>query len=107
MGSLSSHKNTIDACLRLHNFIVDYREAKKRHTISIEDDIDEMAELNYASDTYMVRNPFHVFGSSSGESDIQEYAPRGRRSNIVNQLREEGKRFWDMICTDISNMGMG
>ena len=28
VGKLSNHKNTIDACLRLHNFIVDFREDK-------------------------------------------------------------------------------
>ena len=29
MGKLKNHKETIDACLRLHNFIVEYREEKR------------------------------------------------------------------------------
>ena len=108
MGSLASHKSTIDACLSLHNFIVDYREEKKKNALlqSQGEEVNEQYELEHASDMFMVRNPFHVFGTSATESATEEYSPRGRRTNLVNRLREEGKVFRDIICATISNKGM-
>ena len=104
MGKLKNHKNTIDACLRLHNFIVDYRETKKGN-VNFEGN-DENEELNRASDMFLAMNPFHAFGNDTNESTMDEYAQRGRRSNRIQNLTNQGKEFRDNLCKEFENEGM-
>ena len=53
-GSLDSHKYTIDSCLRLHNFIVNYREQENESDEERGFDLaSEREELNVMSDQYM------------------------------------------------------
>ena len=79
------------------------RQTNQRHAL---DNYNEIEELNYASDFFLFRNPFHSFGSSSNDSDLQEYLQRGRRSNLVNSLREDGKQIRDALCKELENQGM-
>ena len=103
---MESHKYTIDACLRLHNHIVDYREAKKNITPSEAQDneiiTDENEELNQLSDLFLQDNPFHAFGGNQ----IDEIAQRGRVSNSINNLKLDGMAFRNTICHTIANRGM-
>ena len=118
VGKLKSHKHTIDACLRLHNFIVDYREenkaSKDSHPRNIGgslhahfyDNYDEEEELNRASERFLLEHPFHSFGGRSGDENAQREGQRGRRSNILNELRDEGVMFRDKISYELHRRGM-
>ena len=111
VGKLKNHKNTIDACLRLHNFIVDYRETKKIRVQLGDGEVNEnimneQEELDVASDIFLRSNPFHAFGSHANESTIDELAQRGRRSNRVTMLTNEGKEFRDNLCQELEAEGM-
>ena len=77
VGKLKNHKHTIDACLRLHNFILDHREEEKTRrraagaildeeeesgtTANWVSDKEEVDILNDASDTFLQSHPFHTF----------------------------------------------
>ena len=62
-GSLHNHQFTIDACLRLHNFIVDFREgAEALGDTGILNEIEELEELNHNSDSFMMNNAGHTMG---------------------------------------------
>ena len=118
VGKLKNHKHTIDACLRLHNFIVDYREDKKRagcqaqdqgsriNNLLFRDEIEEDEELNRASDQFIRNNPFHSFGGSADNYQREELGQRGRRTNAMRELRDEGVRFRDEICNELERKGM-
>ena len=54
-GDLSSHASTIDACIRLHNLIVDYREKQTGGDIDNEREL-----LDIASDCFVANRPFEI-----------------------------------------------
>ena len=58
-GRLSNHKITIDAALRLHNFIVSERLDDEEED---DDDIDETTELERLSDVYQQHHPESLLG---------------------------------------------
>ena len=72
-GSLKGHQYTIDSALRLHNFIVNYRE-RELHGEEDED----VEELNQASDTFHRRNPFVLMGTYSEGRVTSTVQSRGR-----------------------------
>jgi len=101
-GALDGHKYTIDAALRLHNFIVDYREehgintnAEKRR---------ERDELNIACDNFVRRNPFEPIGVIEG--DIEEQRGRGRPSNEEVQQRNNGRVLRDSLRDKLKQCGL-
>lgn len=108
-GSLCEHKYTIDAALRLHNYIVDNREnlKKKDGFITNEEDEDE-DELNVASDQFIIDNPLCNMGFTS--EDIMEDAGSGRgRGRLEKQeeyLRKEGRNLRDKLCAAIKRKGL-
>ena len=95
-GKLETHKYTIDSCMRLHNFIVDWRENDK---VSAEgSDIEsgdageaqERAELDIASDQFMVQNMYGVMGGVLLDGEEEELKRRGRRTDKETRLRTAG-----------------
>ena len=117
VGKLKTHKYTIDACLRLHNFIVNYREERRgsadgslgaatRNNPLFRDRFDEDEELNRASDVFIRLHPFHSFGTRVDNHSSEELAPRGRRSNDLRALRDKGIEFRDEICYELHRRGM-
>ena len=108
-GSLSEHKYTIDAALRLHNYIVDNREKVKKNNdgfITNEEDEDE-DELNVASDQFIIENPLCNMGILS-EDMMAEGCGRGR-GRLEKQeefLRKEGRNLRDKLCAAIKRKGL-
>ena len=64
-GSLKGHQYTIDAALRLHNFIVNYREEELNRGEDEDDYENEEEWLNQASDYFLRSNPLNLLGTTS------------------------------------------
>ena len=88
-GKLESHQYTIDSCLRLHNFIVNFRE--RNGLGSEDDDREERAMLEMATDDFMDLNPLETVGAFS--DDCLEAQQRGRPSHEEVEEREIGKKI--------------
>jgi hypothetical protein len=93
-GSLDNHRYTIDSALRLHNFIIDWREAelerrepRDEHGVRRQatDGIESNRELDVASRTFMIRNPFAMIGTYS--EGLEEDRARGRPTNEEKEIR--------------------
>ena len=87
-GSLESHKFIIDSCMRLHNFIVDWREndqvqnefsdvESQRNNV----DEEEREELNIASDQFMLENMYGVMGGVLLDCEEGKLKRKGRRTD--------------------------
>lgn len=102
-GGLSTHRYTIDSCLQLHNFIVQYQLNEDKAT-TIRDDIieNEMEELNEESRHYYMMNPLETPGVVSEDYFVRH----GRRTNYENAQRDEGKKIRDELCSIMANKGM-
>jgi hypothetical protein len=107
-GNLAQHKYTIDSCLKLHNFIVDFREEGCIHNESAavgKPRFYEMDELNVATDQFMINNPFGMVGVFEEEDD-QTIAQAGRRTNKETIMRERGKKLRENICLILFQRGL-
>ena len=102
-GSLTNHKYVIDSALRLHNFIVNYRE--EHGQVGKEHDDTDTSLLNSASYDFQMENPFETMGAFSNE-DIHAYKRRGRHSNEEKKLRERGKTIRDNIRDMLARKGL-
>ena len=60
-GNLKEHRYTIEACFRIHNFIVDYREFLKKQGLEVNDNLDN-EELQYSFESYRLEHPFESVG---------------------------------------------
>ena len=60
-GNLKEHRYTIEACFRIHNFIVDYREFLKKQGWEVNDNLDN-EELQYSFESYRLEHPFISVG---------------------------------------------
>ena len=101
-GSLKGHQDTIDAALRLHNFIVNYREEELNRGED-EDDYENEEELNQASDSFLRSNPLNLLGTTSegsrrGSEGESEGRRRGRPTTEVATCAENGRRLRDHLC---------
>lgn len=112
-GSLSNHKYTIDSALRLHNFIIDWREAEieRQATRNAQgmrtlspDDIEDIRELDIASRTFMIANPFALIGTYSEGSE--EDRARGRPTNEEKEIRNQGKMLREKITATMRHKGL-
>ena len=88
-GALVNHQYTIDSALRLHNFIVNYREEMGEgggdHQRS------EREELDLLSDEYAANNPFASLGPIAEEMD--ELRKKGRPlTEEANQKKRKESR---------------
>ena len=100
--SLTNHRYVIDAGLRLHNFIVDFRN--QNSVINQYTEEEERRELNYASIVFSTVNPFAVLGNQADEE--YEVRARGRVPNIEQKLRDDGKRLRNMIMENLYSRGL-
>jgi cytochrome c5 len=80
--------------LRLHNFLVDYRE-EIGGTSTTKEKRFEREELNVASDDFLMENPYDMLGPLS-ESD--EMRKTGRPTTAEARERVRGKAVRDSIC---------
>jgi hypothetical protein len=112
-GSLVNHRYTIDSALRLHNFIIDWREAElERRGSRVEhgvrrqatDGIESNRELDVASRTFMIRNPFAMIGTYS--EGLEEDRARGRPTNEEKEIRNQGKLLRDELTNTIWRKGL-
>jgi hypothetical protein len=101
-GALVNHQYTIDSALRLHNFIVNYREEMGEgggdHQRS------EREELDLLSDEYAANNPFASLGPIAEEMD--ELRKKGRPLTEEANQKAKGKSVRDRIRNDLSNRGL-
>jgi hypothetical protein len=105
-------KNTtqvIDACLRLHNFIVDYRE-ERRHLSGL----DELERIVFHDEyrRFLLCNPdldnFGVYGGDDEQhldENGQPFVPRGRPLVEETLSREAGMTRRNEICENIARSG--
>jgi len=73
-GQLRNHKYIIDSALRLHNFIVDYREEIGGTSTTMEKRF-EREELNVASDDFLMENPYDMIGPLSELDEMRKTGP--------------------------------
>ena len=93
-GSLDSHKYTIDSCLRLHNFIVNYREQENESDEERGFDLaSEREELNVLSDQYMFENMYGEMGAVLQDCKEEELRRRGRPTSREARLRSTGNNL--------------
>ena len=103
-GSLVNHKYVIDAGLRLHNFIVDFRNEKGDLATAEEEALDR-DELDSASDDYQRENPFETMGAFTA-AEMQNFKRRGRLPNKEKELREKGRSLRDEIRDKLARKGL-
>jgi hypothetical protein len=102
-GALQNHQYTIDAALRMHNFIVDFREMQKNEgKIHIHDD--DFEELNIESDNFVMNNPTIVLGPIAEETQF-ELGTRGRPTTIEAEQRLKGKGLRNAISNELHRRG--
>ena len=100
--SLTNHRYVIDAGLRLHNFIVEFRNDKNEDNQYTE--AEERRELDVASIEFTSDHPFSVLGNQSDED--YERRSRGRVPNAEQKLRDDGKRLRDTIMENLHSRGL-
>ena len=95
MGSLEQHQYTIDACLRLHNLIVDYREGALSRNEDIINLNEELQHLNVESYDFMTQNAGTTVGvyrgdaiARQGRPTLDEAQERNRGVERRNELRD-------------------
>ena len=101
-GNLTNHKDTIDACLRLHNYIINYRE--KHGTVNADSNLEERQLLEGASEDFMDLNPLETIGTFGGELD--ELNVGGRPSNDETEERTRGRSKRDRLRDTLWREGM-
>ena len=95
--SLKNNIKIIDACMRLHNFIVDFREAIFLSTMSpIDRDVfDEDCRRFLAVQSGVVRPGVH-----SGEEEVRL---GGRPSTVEQVTSEEGRALRKKVCEHVAD----
>ena len=101
-GNLKSHKYTIDACMRLHNFIIDFREEMKKNKKDTYNDDFERRELDIDSDEFVTQNA----GASLGVVGDNILGNSGRPSDAEAVERNRGIELRDYFCDEIAAAGM-
>ena len=102
--SLKHNVNVIDACMRLHNFIVDWREEKAAASSS---DM-EMSIFDEDHRRFMAVYPsIDNIGVHGGEEDVRLDAngnrlSGGRPSKLVTEVRKLGCNIRQTLCDDIA-----
>ena len=98
--TLKHNINIIDACMRLHNFIVDWRE---EHRANFEVDSVEREIFEEDHRRYMAAYPtFDATGVHGGEEE-ERVDGRGRPSNFTKEITEFGRKVRQTISDDIKD----
>ena len=96
--SLKHNVNVIDACMRLHNFIVDWREGE--HCRS--SDVDEKDIFDDDHRRFMAAFPeVEMIGVHGGEEEERE--GRGRPTNLDRELTAFGRTVRQTLCDDVES----
>ena len=103
-GSLEKKKFLVDACLRLHNFILDERDIEDSSENGAEFSEEEEIELlNEASEEFGLRNP-GCFNSMN--FDGQDPTPHDHQQNgIATEMRNEGKLVRNRLRDELWSKG--
>ena len=102
--SLKTNCAVIDACMRLHNFIVDNRQSSNMDLIDREI-FDDECRLFYAV------HPAYDEGVNSGEEDVRRdkdghVSRGGRPSNTEKNCSNLGKTLRNMLRDEIARQGL-
>jgi len=106
--SLAHNVNVIDACMRLHNFIVDWREDKQgpcRTEVGMKER--DLFEEDHRK--FMAAYPdIDIYGVHGGEEDDRRDSNGnplvgGRPSNLSKALADVGRKVRDTLCKDIES----
>ena len=97
-GSLEQHQYTIDACLRLHNFIVDHREGAESRNEDILSENQEFDQLNVESDQFMNHNPGTTMGVYGGDGIARQGRPRLDKMQERNRGVERRNELRDNLA---------
>ena len=102
-GHLSRKKYIIDACIRLHNYIVEERELEKR---GIHNEFDDIEILDQSKDEFILKSPF-ASSSFVRWADTLNTTLRTLQHQEENEeeLRREGKILRDEIKNLLWNKG--
>lgn len=96
-GSLEDHKYVIDSCLKLHNYLVEFREANKEH---MEQELNFENELDIACDKFISLNPLELVDVMNEELN-KEKRRVGRPHSKENKSREQGLVLRNTIKEDL------
>jgi len=103
---LKHNVNVIDACMRLHNFIVDWREEKSATAmLSVET---ERSIFDEDHRRFMAAYPdFDDCGVHGGEEDIRldsngNPLAGGRPSSLSKEVTDLGRNVRQELCNDIA-----
>ena len=100
-GSIDRHMHTIDAALKLHNYIVDYR----LHKINVNDStMNEDFQLETTRNEHRENYPGEIDGMVQEEALLQTRV--GRPTTEDAYLREQGIRIRDNIRDSLWNAGL-
>ncbi len=102
--SLKHNVNVIDACMRLHNFIVDWREENQSSVRSTVCDEREIFDEDHRQ--FMAAYPDIDFGVHGGEEDDRRDSnglplAGGRPTNLSKRLTDFGRDIRNTLCKDI------
>ena len=100
-GALSSHQFTIDACLRLHNEIVNFRLEQEANLVEMMPIEEEMEELDIQSYEYLTANAGETLGVFGDEGQ-----PRGRPTLDEAENRDKGVQLRNDLRDEIKRKGM-
>jgi hypothetical protein len=93
---LKHNVNIIDACMRLHNFIVDWRNDDHFQS----SDIDERSIFDEDHRRFMSAFPeLEAVGVQGGENEQKQN--RGRPTNEDKEIRDLGLKIRQTVCNDI------
>ena len=101
-GSLTRKTSIIDAALKLHNFIVDFRMKEKNEN----DTLDEDEELEVTRRNYRIQNASDARGLYMEEEILQATVKRGRPSNNEVELRHLGNVLRERLRDRLWNAGL-
>ena len=98
--SLKHNLQVIDACLKLHNFIIDYRESKLEPT-----DLDKLDKIVFTTDylNYLRYRPGYEFIGVDGGEDLVKKG--GRPLKEENRSHLIGKNIRMALRNKVSSMG--
>ena len=99
-GNLDQHQYTIEACFRLHNPIVNYRESQKANGTATAEEIDD-SELQHHFNSFSMENPFENLGIVTDSS-----RPPGRPRVDEKFERERGAALRDVLAHRINLTGI-
>lgn len=103
--NLKEHRYVIDACMQLHNFILDFKE---EHPVEETQGDEDMEFFSQECLSFLTANPEEIVGTFGNGciGDEAEKQQRGRLSNIKVTMRVAGSKFRDNLRDKITKAGI-